>query len=139
MAPCSFAICATTGGGARTGASAHTCGDEDEVGVAEEVLQGGPGHLGCTPADVGEPAGSKAFGERFADKNSLVGLDHVQVLLVRVDRDCLRTADLHVVQPVDGVVARTAASYDDNAWLADDVIFAICHVRLQVLLTFGVS
>ena len=126
-------------GGARTGTAAHTGSDEDEVGVCEKALQSRSGHLGCTPADVGETAGSKAFGERLADKNPLVGLDHVQMLLVRVDRDRLRTADLHVVQPIDGVVACTAASYDDDTWLADHVVFSICHVRLQVLLTFRVS
>ena len=109
----------------RAGSTAHAGRDEDKVRIAEQALEGRPGHLGCAPADVREPAGPKAFGERFSDKHPLVGLDHVQVLFVRVDRDRLCTTDLHVVKAVDGIVACPAASYDDNPWLAEEIVLCL--------------
>jgi len=100
----------------------HAGGHETEVDVLEHVLQGRPGHLGRALPDVGVTAGAKPLGQRLADQDALVGLDHVQVLLVRVDCDRLRPGDLEVVEAVDGVVARPAASDDHDPRLPVELV-----------------
>ena len=72
------------GRGSRARSPAHACGDEDHVRFPEEVFQGLLRHLCGLPANFRLSASAKAARQLSADEDLLVGLDHRQMLAIRI-------------------------------------------------------
>ncbi len=120
------------GGGTGTGATSHAGGHEHEVRFAEDLFDGALGHFGGALAHGGVAASAETLREGLADQDLRVGLDHLEVLFVRVDRDRVRAVDADVVETVDGVVTRAATADDDDARIAELVVLVV-----EVALLFG--
>ena len=97
------------------GAAAFARGHEDHVGAAERVLDLVVRLFRGCLADPRVGPGAEALGQVAADVELHLGVRHLQLLQVGVDRDELDLADPGVHHPVDRVQPR-AADADD----ADD-------------------
>ena len=100
------------GSSAGAGAAAHTGGDEDHVGVLEDLGDGSPGLLGRLLADVGLGTGTHAAGQLLADLQLVGAGGLVQVLLVGIDDDEVNAVDLGLQHTIDNIVAGAADAND---------------------------
>ncbi len=102
---------------AGSGSTAQTGGDEDEVGTADYLGDDVSTGLGAAPSGDGVTAGSEPPRDVPAHQQLLHRSGVVEVLLVGVDGDGDGTLHSDVRDPIHRVVARAAATADQNTWV----------------------
>ena len=96
------------GGCARAGAAAHTGGDEDHVGVFQDLRNGVFGFLRGFLTDLRLRASAHAAGQLFADLNLVFAGGLVEVLLIGIDCDKFNARNAGRNHSVDNVIAGAA-------------------------------
>ena len=118
------------GCGARTGAAAHACRDEQEVGILDCLGEDFLAFLGGRPADFRLCTRAEALRQSGTDLNLILRLGKEQDLLVRIDGYIACALNARLNHAVDRVVPRAADADDLYPRNAGQAVQTVKHSKI---------